>query len=265
MARSLCSLAIAGVLSWMLVLSAFAASQTPVTVLHPEGVVHGFLRLSTMGGEMLADGDLEQVARGDKVTGHLLFHFKDGSVYEETVEYSQRKSFRVLSYHLVQKGPSFKHPVDMTINGTTGQVTVRYTDDDGKEKTESDRLKLPPDISNGLILTLVKNIRPNTALTAVSMVAAAPKPRLVKLMISPEGEDSFLIGNSRRKATRYVVKVEIGGLAGFLAPMIGKQPLDSRVWILAGDAPALVKLEGPLYLGGPVWRIELTSPVWPSR
>jgi hypothetical protein len=31
----------------------------------------------------------------------------------------------------------------------------------------------------------------------------------------------------------------------------------------SGEAPAFVKSEQPFYLGGPVWRIELVSPVWP--
>jgi len=35
------------------------------------------------------------------------------------------------------------------------------------------------------------------------------------------------------------------------------------VWILGGDAPAFVKAEQALYIGGPVWRIELASPSWP--
>jgi hypothetical protein len=30
----------------------------------------------------------------------------------------------------------------------------------------------------------------------------------------------------------------------------------------AGAAPAFVKAEQSLYAGGPVWRIELTSPSW---
>jgi hypothetical protein len=47
-----------------------------------------------------------------------------------------------------------------------------------------------------------------------------------------------------------------------VAPLIGKQPPDSHVWILEGEAPAFVKSEQPLYNGGPVWRIELVSPVW---
>jgi len=53
------------------------------------------------------------------------------------------------------------------------------------------------------------------------------------------------------------------GVAGVVAPIVRKQPPDIHVWILGGEAPAFVKSEGPLYLGGPIWRIELVSPVWP--
>lgn len=257
---------LAGLLTWALLLPATVLSQSPVAVLHTEGLVHGFLVLRTLEGDALADGDVTQVARGDRVTSHLVFRFKDGSVHEETVVFSQRHSFRVVSDHLLQKGPAFKRPMEVSIEGSTGQITVRYTDDDGKEKTVTDRLKLPSDlVANGMILTLLKNIRPDVPQTTVSMVAATPKPRLVKLLISPEGEESFSVGGSSYKATRYVVKVEIGGVAGVLAPLVGKQPQDTHVWILGGDAPAFVKLEGPLYLGGPTWRIELTSPVWQNH
>src|ERR1700686_235685 len=126
---------LAGLLSWTLLLPAAALSQSPVAVLHTEGLVHGFLVLRTLAGDALADGEVSQVARGDRVTSHLVFRFKDGSIHEETVVYSQRNSFRVVSDHLLQKGPAFKHPMDVSIEGLTGQITVRYTDDDGKEKT----------------------------------------------------------------------------------------------------------------------------------
>ena len=128
----------------------------------------------------------------------------------------------------------------------------------------SERLDLPPDVANGLLLTLLKNLPSDASQTKVSMVAATPKPRLVKLAIAPLGEQPFSIGGSSRKATHYVVQVEIGGAAGLVAPLLGKQPPDTHVWILGGEAPAFVKLERPLYFGGPIWRIELVSPVWPS-
>lgn len=122
--------------------------------------------------------------------------------HDETAVFSQQQQFRLISDHLVQKGPSFPRPIDMTIDTLKGQVTVRYADDHGQTKVESEHLDLPPDLANGLIVT---------------------------------------------------------------APLIGKQPPDSHVWILAGEAPAFVKSEQPLYNGGPVWRIELVSPVWPKQ
>jgi len=239
-------------------------SAAPVAVRHTEGLVHGFLVLRTLEGNILADGDLIQVAHGDRVTNHLMFRFRDGSVRDETAIFSQCGNFRLLNYHLVQKGPAFQRPMEVLVDNATGQVRVRYTDEDAKEKVISDRLELPPDVANGMIFTLLKNVRPDGPPTAVSMVAATPKPRLVKLTVTPRVEDPFSISGSRRKAMHYVLKVEIGGVAGVVAPLLGKQPPDIHVWILGGEAPAFVKSEGPLYLGGPIWRIELTSPVWPQ-
>jgi len=95
-------------------------------VKYKEGVVHGFLALRTLQDETLADGDLTQVTNGDRVTAHLVFHFKDGSVQEETSVFSQRGTFRLLSNHLIQKGSTFKRPMDVTIDGSSGKVTVRY-------------------------------------------------------------------------------------------------------------------------------------------
>jgi len=233
-----------------------------IAVRHPEGLVHGFVALRTLDGRTLADGDLIQTARGGRVTSRLIFRFRDGSLHDETVVYSQDRVFRMWSDHLVQKGPSFEQPVDLQIDGQSGQVTVRYAEE-GKEKTLTERLTLPTDLANGMMLTLMKNLRPDAPRTEVSMVAATPKPRLVKLVITPEGEDPFVTGGLRRKATRYNVRVQIGGVAGLLAPLVGKQPPDTHVWILGGEAPAFVKSEGPLGTGGPVWRLELVSPTWP--
>ena len=252
-------------LAWAALLAPAAPAQTPVAVRYTEGLLRGFLVLRTLEGRDLAHGELAQTARGQRVTSRLVLHFKDGSVHEETVVFSQLRSFRLLRYRLVQKGPAFKVPLDVKIEGATGQVTVRYTDDDGKEKTESERLKLPADTANGMLPVLLKNIPPGAKKTTVSYVAATPKPRLVKMEISPEGEGTFLVGGLSRKATQYLIHVEIGGLAGIIAPLVGKQPQDSRAWVLGGEAPGFVKLEGPLFLGGPSWRIELASPVWQEK
>lgn len=231
---------------------------------HLEGTVHGFLALRSREGRVLAVGDLFQVVRGDRVTSRLLFRFKDGSVDDETTVFSQRANFQLITDHHIQKGPSFPQPMDLSIDGRSGKVTVRSTGKDGKQEITTEHVDLPPDLVNGLILSMAKNIRPETAETKVSMVVATPKPRLVKVALSPHGEEPFSLLGSRRKAMRFVLKIELGGVAGVVAPLIGKAPPEIQVWIIGGIAPAFVREEGPLYQGGPVWTIQLTSPDWPD-
>ncbi|HET6178735.1 MAG TPA: hypothetical protein VFE61_17540 [Candidatus Sulfotelmatobacter sp.] len=237
-------------------------SASPVTVRYKEGLLHGFLVLSTLEGQAIADGDLTQIAHGDVITSRLVYHFKDRSLQDETTVFSQRRDFRLISYRLVQKGPAFQHPLEMSVATSTGEVTVRYTDN-GTEKVETERLKMPPDLANGLVLTLLKNLAPDAPPLKVSMLVATPKPRMVKVAITAQGSEPFTLGASGRKATHYVLKVDIGGIAGLIAPLLGKQPPDSHVWILGGEAPAFVKSEVLSYFGGPMWRTELTAPTWP--
>jgi hypothetical protein len=256
--------AFAGALGCALLFPALSIGEQ-VAVRHAEGLVHGFLALRTLDGTPLADGDLIQTSRGLRVTSRLVFHFKDGSLHDETAVFSQRQQFRLLTDHLVQKGPSFPRPIDMQIDALKGQVTVRYTDDHGEAKVESEHLNLPVDLANGLLLTVLKNANPQAPPKSVGFVAATPKPRLVKLAISSAGEEPFATGGAGRKATQYTIKVDLGGVAGVVAPLIGKQPPDSHVWILGGEAPAFVKSEQPLFNEGPLWRIELVSPTWPKQ
>ena len=194
----------------------------------------------------------------------MRFRFKDGSIYEETTVFSQHGTFRLLSDHVLRKGPTFKRSMETEIDATSGQVKVRYTDD-GKEKILTERLELPADVANGILFILLKNVQRSAPRTTVSYVAATPKPRLVHFEITAQGQEPFSIGSYSHKATHYVVKVKIGGVAGLVAPFLGKQPPDIQAWVLSDDAPAFVRSDGPLYVDGPIWRMELAIPaVWPD-
>jgi hypothetical protein len=232
-----------------------------VSVRHKEGVAHGFLVLSTQQGETLATGDQIQTIRGDRVTTELIFHFKDGSLHDEVTVFSQQGAFRLLIDHLVQQGPSFPHPIDVTIDATKGEVLVQSLKD-GKQKLSTEHLDIPEDAANGMVLTLLRNISSSTSETSVSMVATSSRPKVVKLKIHPEGVDEFSVSGSKRTAIHYVVKVEIGGVAGVIAPITGKQPPDTHIWVLAGRVPTFLRFEGTLYEGGPIWRIKLATLKW---
>ena len=96
-------------------LLAAAAAAEPVAVRHTEGSLRGFLVLRSLDDQILADGELTQTVRGDRVTAKLVFRFKDGSTHEETTVYSQREQLQLISDRIVQKGPSFPQPLEMTV------------------------------------------------------------------------------------------------------------------------------------------------------
>jgi hypothetical protein len=177
-----------------------------VAVRYTEGLVHGFLVLKTPEGEILAHGDLSQTARGGNVTSRLTFHFKDGSLREETAVFSQQRYFRLLRYHVTQKGPAFEDPQQLSIDVPAGKVEVRSTDRDGQPKIITENMKLPPDLANGLLFILLKNIPADSAETKASMIVTTPKPRLVKLAISAEGEDC--VTGRQRETQGYPLRCE---------------------------------------------------------
>jgi len=243
----------------------FGAFAEPVAARHLEGTLHGFLALTTDQGQVLADGDLIEVVRGNRVTTRLTFHFKDGSVDDETAVYTQRGNFRLISNHHVQKGPYFPHPIDLLIDVPKGMVTVRTTDKNGKEEVTTEHMNLPLDLYNGLVIPIVKNLRPETPETKVSMIVTTPKPRLVKLAITPRGTKGFALAGVPRKALAYEIKIEIGGLAGIIAPLVGKEPPPIEIWVVNGEVPAFVREIGPLFESGGLLTISLASPTWPSE
>lgn len=232
-----------------------------VPVRFPEGLTHGFLSVSDEGGKKIGDGELQQVVQGDRVTNHLAIRFNDGSRYDDSTIFTQAGVFHLLSDHLTEQGPSFKTPLETTIDTSNGQVTVRYKDAQGKDKTLSKHMQLPPDLANGLLYVLVKDMNPRSDRATVSYLAATPEPRLVKLVFTRQGKDTFATGGVRREAEHYVIHVVIGGLTGVVARWIGKQPPNTDMWVIGGAAPAFAASRGPLDGNGRVWNINLVSPV----
>lgn len=236
----------------------------PVHARHPEGTLHGFLSLTTEQGQVLAVGDLVEVVRGDRVTSHLVFHFKDGSLDDETTVFTQRGVFRLISDHHIQRGPYFPHPLDIAIDARSGTVTMRSLGKDGKEDVATEHMKLPEDLYNGLVAPVIKNISSDAGETKFSMLVASPRLRLVTFDILTQGDETFTLAGISRKALSYHIKIELGGISGVIAPVIGKQPPDLHMWILGGEVPVFLRETGPTFEDGPVLTISLIGPTWPG-
>ena len=230
----------------------------PVAVRYAQGSSHGFLALKTLQGITIAAGESTQTVRGDRVTSRLIFRFRDGSIDDDTTVFTQRQFFRLVSDHHIQHGPSFPKPIDFLIDMVAGEVSFRS--EDGTVTKE--HMDLPEDVSNGLPPNLLLNILPSTPETKISYVAPGKKARLVHISIKPTGKLPFRVGGWRRQATDFTLHVELGGITGVVAPLVGKAPADYHIWLQSGTPPAFVREEGPLYEGGPIWLIEQVAPAF---
>lgn len=62
-----------------------------------------------------------------------------------------------------------------------------------------------------------------------------------------------------------MLKAKLGLMLTIGAAVTGQTPPDNHLWIMTSDVPAFIRFDGPLATGGPIWSIELTSPVWPKK
>lgn len=233
-------------------LAATSAQAEPVRVAFQEGVTRAFPVVRSLTGQKLAQGDLIQVARGDRVDSRMTFRFADGSVYDEHVVFSQNGVFRLLHYRIVQRGPSFPETIEASVDRETGRYEVRYrADEDSPEQRLTGEFTLPADVYNGMLSLVLKNL-PRRGDAIVQVVAFTPRPRLVKVQLLPIADDPVLVSDSPMQVTRWAIRPQLGLFASLLVSDIP----DVHCWILPGEAPAFLKAEGPLYFQGPVWRIE---------
>lgn len=282
----------------VLACAALAASvpAEQVRVAHKQGDVHGFLILRDADGKQIAAGDQTYQVRGGFIRSRTVFRFRDGSIDEEETTFRQGSLFRLIRDHHIQKGPSFPQPMDLTIDAVHGVVSWKDLSKSDLSKpslskdlskdlskldlsklglskpdsskndasTTSHRMKLPPDLANGILPLLVQNFPAGAQSLTVSFVAFDGKPRLVRMAISPDGTDKVILGQEGLQAQRFKIHMDIGGLAGLVAPLVGKQPPDLHLWIAGGLVPVFLRLEGPLYADGPVWNLLFAAPSWPE-
>lgn len=232
-----------------------------VPVRYAEGTVHGFLELRTATGTLLAHGDLLQVPRDREIQSRMVFHFSDASVFEEAVTFTQHGVFIMQKYHLVQSGPAFADDLEVTLSRSGEYLVKTKSHKDGREKQYTGKLDLPPDVYNGMVITIAKNLAAHDTQT-VHVVAFTPEPRLIGLEIAPTASQRVILGKHAETAVHFKLKPKLGVFLKVFATLLGKAPPDSDTWIVTDDVPAFVRFEGPLY-SGPVWRLNLTSPSWP--
>ena len=231
----------------LLVIKLGAAAQAEqVPVKHIQYPMHRSMVVRSEAGRIIAHCEFSQAVQGDEVKMRLTYRFVDGSIDDETTDYTQQGTFRLVRDHHIQKGPFFTKPYDFSIEATSGMATFRTPDENGKVQIESKHIDLPYDLANGIVGTLLLNVPQNTQPFRVGLLAPVGGGRLIRIWISPEGEQSFCLAGQNVKAAVFRIHPELGGIVGLIAMIIGVQPKDVMVWVKEGRQPEVVRIVGQL-------------------
>ena len=243
--------------------AAFAVSSAraePVRVRHPESTTHGVLVLTDASGTALAQGEVIQWAESHgEMVSRMVIRFDDGSLYDETVRFTQRPYLRLTGYHLVQRGPSFTESSEIEFD-RSGRYRARVrAAGEQKDEDAAGTLDVPEDAYNGMTSLVLKNLPPGSTATT-HMIAFTPKPQLLEVQLGLEGTDHYVIGGVAQPVGRFLIQPKVPGVKGVIATVIGKAPPSFHMWLTPEPAPALLRFEGPLYADGPTWRLGPAPP-----
>jgi hypothetical protein len=239
----------------IMISTAVPAEQIPVK--HIQLARHESMVARSETGKIIARVEFTEDVQGDEVTMRLTYRFMDGSIDDETTTYRQQCTFRLVRDHHIQQGPFFAKPIDFAVEAATGIATSRAVDKNGKIQIESEHIDLPDDLANGFVGTLLLNVSPNTAPFRAGILAPVFGGRLIRILVSPQGEQPFQRAGQTLKATVFRIHPELGGILGVLAKLLGLQPKDVMVWVLEGEQPAVMRVVGQLGGSGPVLSSEL--------
>lgn len=250
---------------WIFILGFLAVPNTPaeakpVEVQLKEGVTQGYIKVSVPGGETIAEGEVSQVAAGaERIVGRMLLRFHDGSRYDETVIFSQNRTFKLLRYSVAQKGPSFPDEFHFDLDGATGAYTITEGHNPKEHSPRTGKMELPSDVYNGMTVTLLKNL-PESGQVSFHMMSVGPDPALYPVVVRAKDVEAVKTGDRKGEALHYTLQPTVGWFTRSLAWLFSETIPEYNFWLIKHDVPAFARFEGPLYPGGPVWRIEQISP-----
>ena len=226
------------ILSTFAEMSLLLAAPAAVAVRFPPGTLHGFPSLSDAAGNLLADGELEQTLDGARLRVRLRWSFRDGRTAIEEDEFE-------VGAHLVQRRFSWaesrggieqrRFTADL---GARRAVAIQLGED-GKERRDEAKLDLPAGgafAGYGTALAVSQLGLGAGSAAELGFVAFTPKPRLVVLRVSRDGEEAILAAGREIPCDRFTLHPEVGWLVRLVA-----HPKDAHLWFTHASPPALVR------------------------
>ncbi|GAC1341567.1 MAG: hypothetical protein NVSMB23_13290 [Myxococcales bacterium] len=227
------------------VASALALTALPalaVEMCYPQADLHGFPSMSDEGGKVIADGELTQTRKGDRLMVHAVWRFKDGRIAEEDDVLRTRPELSQESFRWVERrGKQELRRAEVDFQ--SGKATFSHRED-GKPKSWEAKLDLPKGqaftgYSTALAASQLRDaLGQQDARRSLTFVAFTPKPRTVELEIARAAGAHIRAAGRELPADLYTLHPKIP----FPLSVVAHAP-DSHLWFTHSSPPALLRAE----------------------
>jgi hypothetical protein len=239
-------------------LSAAAGRESgdPIGLKWTEGDVAGMTPiLSPDGSKTIGFIEYHQNRRGDRLFATRVARFSDGSSDEDSVEARVGKTLEALRGRSIIRDKKGTPIVDITIDVRAGRITG-FSGVGKDRETYDETVELPPGTYWGpLIFIVVKNFEQNSTdgRLVFRTVAPTPKPRVIDLELTREGETVVTRPGGQLDVVRFSMKPTINFL---IDPIVQRIAPETRFFVKPGKPPALARYEGPRNYAGQEIRLE---------
>jgi hypothetical protein len=225
-----------------LLLAVAALPALAVELRYPQADLHGFPSMSDEGGNLIADGELTQKRKGDRLLVHAVWRFKDGRVAEEEDVLRTRPELSQESFRWVERRGN-EELRRAQVDFRTGKASFTRLED-GKPKTWEEKLDLPrgkafTGYSTALAASQLRDaLADKDARRSLTFIAFTPNPRTVELEISRATGASVRAGGRELSADLFTLHPKIP----FPLSVVAHAP-DSHLWFTHLSPPALLRAE----------------------
>ena len=237
-----------------------AASAGAVDLKWREGTVRGFPVLVDPGsGQVVAQGDYTQRVSGNRLFVTTAFDFGDGRKVEERTEFVQGKQLVQKQWHWTETvggAPQRLFEVDFD----TGEAHAMKVEK-GERKEWKGKVQVTPGETFGgggfafALKNLAEQLKGGDSVE-LSAVAFTPQPRVVKVKVLGQGQDTVRLTGRSLPAEHLVIQPEIPWIA---KPFVHAP--DNHLWFHRGTPPTFLRADGPLMEPGDrILRTEAQAP-----
>jgi len=234
-----------------------SAVAQPIPVRYALGTLHGFPSMSDLSGKVIADGELTQELKGDRLSVSVRWTFADGLEAEEHDTFLVGRELVQEQFAWVERkaGEELRR---FEVDLTTGQAAAAHRGAKAAMKREEVHLDLPHGRSfagYGVALVASQVALEQGAHFLVTVVAFTPKPRAVTLEVRRDGEERLQVAGRSIPCARYTLHPRIPFPLNLFA---GAK--DAHLWMTRAEPPGLVRAEQSMAAkDDPVVVIDVTS------